>query len=69
MDAAAILGIIGKTLEIALKLAQGIGDVVTAKKVQAILDEGKFPGFYDRAREAGEDAREALDDRKAPNEE
>ncbi len=62
MDAGAILGIIGSSLEIALKLANGIGDVVTAKKVKAILDEGKFPGFPGRALAAGEAAKSALED-------
>ena len=62
MGAAEILIIIGKSLEIALGLANGIGDVVTAKKVKAILEEGRFPGFPKRAEAAGEAARAALDD-------
>ena len=66
MSAASIITAIAQLLGTAASLADGIGDVVTAKKVRAILDDADFPTFARRAAKAGEDARDALDDRKTP---
>jgi hypothetical protein len=60
-NASAIMEIVGRSLGIAVTLLELAGDVITAKKVQAILDDADFPAFARRAAAAGESARDELD--------
>jgi hypothetical protein len=68
VSAAFVIQAIVGMLQLAGDLAEKIGDVVTAKKVNEILGD-RFPEFFTRAEKAGEDARAALDDRARPSNE
>jgi hypothetical protein len=68
MSVLAVVETIASILGLAADLASKVGDVVTAKRVEAILDD-RFPGYYKRAAKAGEAAKTALDDRLAPGHE
>lgn len=69
MSAATVIVAIAEILGAAASLADGIGDVVLAKKVRAILSDADFPTFARRAAAAGEKAKDALDDRGRPSNE
>lgn len=61
MNSALIFRGIVSALELAVALADGIGQVIVGQKVQEILDDAKFSTFRRRAEKAGDDARDALD--------